>query len=152
MLQDLRQPLAQAIIQGAVVRIVVVDITTPSANIFREHSRRPNLLFPEWVAGLQHIKDIQSILSDAPKVSGRLEVKVTSWIPSSNLVVIDANDENGILKAGIHSITFRQPLSDRLSLTIKRKAYPQAFDFYVKGFDMLWNDDSLTWDGKVPET
>ncbi len=151
MLQDLRDPLAQAIIQGAIVRIVVVDITSPSANLFREHSSRPNLLFPEWVIGLQHISDIQKILGNAQKVSGRLEVKVTSWIPSNNLVIINANDEKGILKAGIHSVTFRQPLSDRLSLTIKRKNYPQAFDFYVKGFDMLWNDDSVNWDGKIPE-
>jgi len=151
MLQDLRQPLAQAIIQGAVVRIMVVDITSPSANLFREHSRRPNLLFPEWLAGLQHIKDIQNILSNAPKVSGRLEVKVTSWIPSSNLVIVNASDENGILKAGIHSVTFRQPLSERLSLAIKRKDYPQAFDFFVKGFDILWNDDSAIWDGKIPD-
>lgn len=152
LLQDLREPLAQAIIQGAIVRIVVVDITSSSASLFREHSRRPNLLFPEWITGLQHIADIQNILSNAPKVSGRLEVKVTSWIPSNNLVLINANDESGILKAGIHSVTFRQPLSDRLSLTIKRKDYPHAFDFYVKGFDMLWNDDSVTWNGKVPET
>ncbi len=37
LLQDLREPLAQAIIQGAIVRIVVVDITSPSASLFREH-------------------------------------------------------------------------------------------------------------------
>jgi hypothetical protein len=151
MLQDLRDPLAQAIIQGAIVRIVVVDITSPSANLLREHSRRPQLLLSEWITGLQHISDIQKILSNAPKVSGRLEVKVTSWIPSSNLILINANDENGILKAGIHSVTFRQPLSDRLSLTIKRKDYPHAFNFFVKGFDILWNEDSVVWDGRIPE-
>lgn len=150
MLQDLREPLAQAIIQGAVVRIVVVDITSPAASLFQEHSRRPNLLLSEWIAGLQHIKDIQNILSNAPKVLGRLEVKVTSWIPSVNLIVINAADESGILRAGIHSVTFRQPLSDRLSLTIKRRDYPQAFDFFVKGFDMLWNEDSVAWNGEVP--
>lgn len=151
LLQDLREPLAQAIIHGAIVRVVIVDATSPSANLFREHSRRPNLLLPEWAAGLQHIKDIQTILSKSQKVLGRLEIKITSWIPSANLVVVNGNEADGILKAGIHSVTFRQPLSDRLSLTIKRKDYPQAFDFFVKGFDILWNEDSVTWDGKIPD-
>jgi hypothetical protein len=151
LLQDLREPLAQAVVQGAIVRIIIVDINSSTADLFRKHSRRPNLLFSEWVTGLQHINDIQKILKNTEKVSGRLEVRVTSWIPSNNLVLINANDTNGILKAGIHTVTFKQPLSNRLSLTIKRKEYPQAFDFYVKGFDMLWSEDSVNWNGKIPE-
>ena len=151
MLKDLREPLAEAIIKGAVVRIVIVDITSPTVELFKAHSNRPNLMLPEWIAGLEHIKDIQDLLSKAQKVTGRLEIKVTSWVPSNNLILLNASDKNGILKAGIHSLTFRQPLSDRLNLVIRRNKYEKAFSFYVKGFDMLWDDDSSFWDGKIPE-
>ncbi len=152
MLQNLREPLAQAIINGAILRIILVDITGPTAHLFSEHSRRPHLLLSEWTAGLQHIADIREILSKSPKVAGRLEVKVTSWIPSSTLILINANDENGILKAGIHALSFQAFLSNKVSLVIKRKKNEKAFNFFVNGFDILWNNDSVVWDGRIPET
>ncbi len=150
LLRDLREPLVQAIIRGAIVRIIVVDVHSTSTKLFEKHTDKPELVASNWITGLQYIKDIRTRLEMVPKVSGRFEVKVTSWIPSNNLVLVNANTEDGILKAGIHSVTFRQPISDRLTIVIRREKYKQAFDFFAKGFDLLWNKDSVVWDGEIP--
>lgn len=150
-LQEIRVPLANAVIRGASVRVILVDITSKSVQeTFQQHTNRPHLMFPEWVAGLEHIKDIQEILAGAPKVNGKFEVKVTTWIPSSNLIIFNSDDENGIMKVGIHTVIFRQPLAGRLSLILQRKDNQTAFEYFTKGFDTLWSKDSVEWNRVIP--
>ncbi len=48
LLQDLREPLANAIIRGASVRVVLVDITNQFTNeLFEHHTNRPHLMLPD---------------------------------------------------------------------------------------------------------
>jgi hypothetical protein len=151
LLQEIRVPLANAIIRGASVRIILVDITSKSVqDTFQNHSNRPHLVIPEWVTGLEHIKDIRELLASAPKINGKFEVKVTTWIPSSNLIIFNADNENGTMKVGIHTVIFRQPLSGRLSLVLHKKDNPTAFEYFTKGFETLWSKDSVDWNGVIP--
>lgn len=151
LLQEIRVPLVNAIIRGASVRIILVDVTSKTVqDTFQNHTNRPHLMIPEWVTALEHIKDIQEMLASAPKYNGKFEVKVTTWIPSSNLIIFNADDENGTMKVGIHTVIFRQPLSGRLSLILRKKDNTTAFEYFTKGFDTLWTKDSIEWDGFIP--
>ena len=151
LLQELRAPLANAFIRGASVRIILVDIASDTVQkTFQQHSNRPHLILPEWVTGFEHIKDIQEILAGASKINGKFEVRLTTWIPSSNLIIFNSDDENGIMKASIHTVIFRQPLAGRLSLILRRKDNQTAFEFFAKGFDILWSKDSVEWNGIIP--
>jgi hypothetical protein len=58
LLQTSREPIANAVEHGTVVRIVLVDITSPIAQTFKEHSNRPHLLLPDWVTSFEHIRDV----------------------------------------------------------------------------------------------
>lgn len=151
LLQEIRVPLVNAIIRGASVRIILVDVTSKTVqDTFQNHTNRPHLMIPEWVTALEHIKDIKEMLANAPKYNGKFEVKVTSWIPSSNLIVFNADDESGTMKVGIHTVIFRQPLSGRLSLLLRKKDNTTAFEYFTKGFDTLWTKDSVEWNGYIP--
>jgi len=150
-LQEFREPLAKAVIRGASVRIILVDVTSDIMHeTFKQHSNRAHLIIPEWVTALEHISDIQKMLGVAPKINGKFEVKLTTWIPSCNLIMFDSGDDNGVMKIGIHTVTFRQPLSSRLSLILARKDNLKAFEYFSKGFDMLWEKDSTEWNGVIP--
>ena len=151
LLQELREPLAKAIIRGASVRIILVDIESNATHeMFKQHSNRPHLLLPEWATGFEHIVDIQKMLQGAPKLNGKFEVKVTDWIPSCNLIIFNSDDDNGLIKVGIHTVTVRQPLTGRLSLILSKKDNSNAFEYFTKGFNMLWEKDSRDWNGVVP--
>lgn len=151
LLQVSRAPIADAVARGAVVRVVLVDFVAPLSETFREHSNRPHLLLADWVTSLEHIRDVQQLLHEKPKVIGRFEVKVTNWIPSCSLIVVNANEDDGIAKIGVNSIVFRQPLANRLTFVLNRSDDPGVFDHFVQGFDLLWERDSKTWDGVVPQ-
>lgn len=150
LLYTTRELIANAVERGTIVRVVLVDIQSPDAQIFRKHTNRPHLLVPDWVAAFEHIRDIQRLLGEKPKVRGRLEVRVTDWIPSCSLILINANEESGIAKVSVHPLAFRQQSSGRMSLVLERKDNPKAFEFLVKGFDILWEEDSEAWDGSIP--
>jgi hypothetical protein len=151
LLQTNREPIANAVERGTTVRIILVDIQSPIAQTFKTHSNRPHLLISDWVTGLEDIREIQRLLEKKPKIGGRFEVKITDWIPSCNLILINANESYGIASVGVHSVVFRQPVSGRFSFVLERKHDTTAFDFFVKGYDMLWNEDSKTWDGSIPQ-
>ncbi|MBI5932401.1 MAG: hypothetical protein HY867_01735 [Chloroflexi bacterium] len=151
LLQELREPLAKAVVRGASVRIILVDIeSNVTQEMFKQHSNRPHLMLPEWVTALEHIGDIQKMLQVATKLNGKLEVKVTDWIPSCNLIIFNSDEDNGLIKVGIHTVTIRQPLTGRLSLILSKKENQNAFEYFAKGFNMLWEKDSREWNGVVP--
>ena len=87
LLQATRELIANAVERGTTVRIVLVDIQSLSAQIFGKHTNRPHLLVPDWIAALEHIRDIRRLLEEKPMVNGRLEVRVTDWIPSCSLIL-----------------------------------------------------------------
>jgi len=145
-----RELIANAVERGTIVRIILVDIQSSSAQIFRKHTNRPQLLIPDWIASFEHIRDIQQLLEEKPKVNGRLEVRITDWIPSCSLVIINAHEEDGVAKVSIHPLTFRQPSVGRVRLLLEKKRNPEGFEFLTKGFDILWKEDSKTWDGSIP--
>jgi len=139
-LRDIRDPIVNAINQnGAVVRIIVLDIESEAGITVESHSNRPHLIIPEMVNGLEHIRDIQKRI--LPHTTGRLEVKITSWIPSCNMILIDSNDENGIGKIGINSPAFRQPMTGRIGLIFTRKEFATELDYFVKSFHALWENE-----------
>lgn len=151
LLHDIREPIAEAVIRGAFVRIILVDFTSPAGDLMKIHSNRPHSLLPDAVKGLEHIADIQRLIESKTRVNGKLEVKLTSWIPSCNFILIDANELNGIAKIGINPISFRQPTTGRVSLILDRKNFASELNYFMKSFEALWEQDSKVWNGKLPQ-
>lgn len=150
LLQANRELIANAVEHGANIRIVLVDIQNPIAQTFKAHSNRPHLLISDWVTGFEHIRDIQRMLAKKSKISGRFEVKLTDWIPSCNLILINSGEADGIVKVGVNSVVFRQSMSERFNFVLEKRQNAKAFDFFVKGYDTLWSEDGNLWDGSMP--
>ena len=93
----------------------------------------------------------QNLIEKKSRVNGRFEVKLTSWIPSCNLILVDANEQNGVAKIGINPITFRQPTTGRVSLILSRKDFASELSYFLKSFEALWEQDSQIWDGTLPQ-
>jgi hypothetical protein len=154
-LQEFRSHLANAIIRGASVRIIFTDISqSPTKEVFEQHAGRSVVsLSSEWAKALGYINDIQKTLKASSKVNGKLEVKSTTWIPSCNLILFNsADNNNGIVRIDFHALSFRQPLTlaGKLFLAISQKDNPKFFEYFAKGFDLLWEKDAQEWNGIVP--
>lgn len=151
-LQEFRSHLANAIVRGASVRVIFTDISQyPTKEIFERHAGHSAASLPsEWAKALGYINDIQKILKASPKVNGKLEIKSTTWIPSCNLILFNsADNKNGIARIDFHALSFRQPLTlaGKLFLVISQKDNLKAFEYFAKGFDLLWEKESQEWNG-----
>jgi hypothetical protein len=149
LLKDLRQPIADAVARGAYVRILIIDHTSLAHQLMLKHSRRPHLLMPDAIKGMENIQDIQSLLKNKPRINGKFEVKLTSWISSCSMILIDSHEENGVARIGIRPPAFRYT-KDRVGLFLTRKEHPTPFEHFVKSFDALWDEVSYDWDGTIP--
>ena len=153
LLRDIREPIAEAVSRGATVRILVVDFNSLAGELMSKHSNRKHLLPSDFAAALEHIRDIDRLKNAKLRVDGRLDVKWTSWIPSCNMVLIDAKEEKGLAKIGINPPSFRRPVTGRLGLLLSRRYHPAELDYFIEQFEVLWHDDETRkWDGTTPNT
>jgi hypothetical protein len=150
-LQEYREQLAKAVVKGATVRIILTNLMDHSTQeILAQHSNHPQRMLPAWVAALESIQEMQAMVAGAPKNNGNLIVKFTTWFPSCNLIIFNSGSDTAMAKVGIHTVTFRQTLAGRVSLILSKKDNAKAIDYFIKGFDILWEKDSVEWDNRIP--
>lgn len=145
-LQSNRDLLSDAVKRGTTVRLVLINRSGDSFDMFKGHSNRPQFVEADWAAGYEFIGDILLNLAKLPaSTRGSLKVKLTDWIPSCSLIIFDAESENGFMQVGVNSITFRQPKTAKPTIGLEKKKNPQEFLFFTNGYETLWNEDSTVW-------
>jgi hypothetical protein len=112
----------------------------------QEHSRTKGILFAKFSTALEHLKEIQNTVNREHKSRGKLEVRLTTWIPSCTITLIDVKENTGTIYIKVNSPSFRQPAKGTLSSTFTRKNNPLEVDYLVQQFDTLWHDDSRECD------
>lgn len=147
-LQHYREALTTALTNGCKIQIILVDVyKDETQKIMKEHARKPHLLIPECVSGLEYIYDIIDRAKNK-EIDGTIEIKLTTWIPSCSIYIFKGEDNMAI--AGIHPPSFKQTLEGRMSLIFFEKANHSEFSYFQNGFDTLWKEGSQEWDLKIP--
>lgn len=148
-LQKYREALTTALTNGCKIQIILVDVyKNETQKIMTEHARKPHLLIPECITGLEYINDIIERAKNK-KIEGTIEIKLTTWIPSCSIYIFKS--ENNMAIASIHPPSFKQTLEGRMSLVFSEQENPSEFIYFQNGFDTIWKEASQTWDLKIPK-
>ena len=141
LLKQFREPLVDAIRRGTRVRILLVDATGEAGEIMRHHSNKAHMVDREARAGLEFAQDIERQVRRDNNSRGTVEVRLISWIPSCNMIVVKGDQEGDVAKVGINPPSYRRPAQGRRNLILSRSEHPQDFEYFTSQFDALWNDD-----------
>jgi hypothetical protein len=141
LLKNYRKPIAEASIKGTRIRILLVDVTRETGNVMRNHANKPHMVEREGKAGLEFAQDIERNIKSDPDAKGSVNIRLTSWIPSCNMIVVNGQQTDGVAKIGIHPPSYRQPAQGRRYLVLHRPEHMQDFDYFAEQFNALWRED-----------
>lgn len=150
-----REPLAKSIRKGTHVRILLVDSASAAGELMRDFMGDTEVLVRDTKRSFKYISHIKELLEEIGDVKGSLTVRMTSWIPSCNMIIVEGEKETGVAKIGINTPTLRLPIGreyrDRLFLILSREEYPREFTYFKNQFDLLWNDkNTIPCDHTLP--
>lgn len=145
-----RDSLVEAIREGAHVRVVLVDLASPAGELMHDAMYGTDVYIQDAKRSLAYIAQIEDSIKEIDATKGSLAVKVTSWLPSCSIIIVDGDNETGIMKVGINSPSRRVPVRhgyhDRLFLILKREEYPAEFEYFRTRFDLLFDDsNTVPW-------
>jgi hypothetical protein len=121
---------------GAKLRLLIVDPKSNAGQVILEHSRVKD--FPNDVfASLQHAKRIHEQIG--PKDKGSIEVRLTTWLPSYGITIMDGKNEKGVLKVVVYPPYSSSSFGDRIQFIIKRRDDPHWFKVFVNQFESMWS-------------
>ncbi len=143
-LDEYRNLLTERVQEGTKVRVLVIKPSSQAHAVIQENSR----LFTfdaEIELSLGYVRQIKELLSkQGGQVKGTFELKLTSWIPSCALVIIDPTLETGIVKVAINSPYYKTHPKDRLYLVLEKQEQPLWFDYYAGEFNWTLNNRPAT--------
>lgn len=143
MIRHLRTIFGEAVRKGVKVRIIVVDRNSTAAEMLCKHSDKPQMISDDMRNVLDFIHDIEQNIKNGPKPKGTFEVRQTSWLPSCAMTIIRyKTDNDGIARITIHPPSFRLPARGRRALMLRKRDYPDDFEYFSAQFEGLWQKDS----------
>jgi hypothetical protein len=147
--------LVEAICRGAKVTIIVVDPTTSAGALLSDTLDETGAFARDVRDSLIHASQIQATLETRDVVLGEFAIKLTSWIPSCSMILIDRNEEHAVGKIGINSPSRVVPLGrgyrDRWFLVLRRDEYPTEFEYFSQRLALLAEDKyTRDWDNILP--
>lgn len=145
LLKDFREPLSEAIHGGTAVRILLVDITSDAGKMMREHSRKPDMATRETKLGHSFVLDVLQRVENDPDKRGTLEFRLTTWIPSCVMIIVNRDRDDGAAYIGISPPSYREPATGRRGLVLTRAEHLHDFQYFVRQFDALWSQDSFSY-------
>jgi hypothetical protein len=135
--------LANAVVRGAHIRILIVKPYSPAAELMIKHTfTRPlEQDIPLTQNRINLIK--QEIDKSLKKKKGNFEVRYTTWIPSCGLTIANRDSSNGILRVQIYPICHATLHSSLIPHQIISKQDDQIwFDYFVQQYNRLWSEFS----------
>lgn len=142
-LRQFNSNLMQAIKDGTKVRILLVNNSSLAGDLMRDALRDPSSIDLPLQLTLNYLLDIEKRLKESgAEIVNRLEVRLTSWIPSCNLIILDNGQNGGIMDVGINTLLLNQPppYPERPHLIFGSKEYPTEYAYFKNQFDDLWED------------
>jgi hypothetical protein len=120
--------------QGAVVRIAVIE---PGSGALLEAARRSSIPDSPQIFEnrLRPTIDLLRQLVDAPKVTGRIEIRLLRFVPAFGLILVDPEDLDGRIHVEVYSHRFagREP-----TLALVGDRDPRWYRHFLQEFDQIW--------------
>jgi len=147
LLGGFREQLAQAIQRETDVRVLLVNASSSAGELICDAKDDQERFLIAAKRGRRYLSEIWDLSREKDDVRGTLTVKLTSWVPSCHMIMVDGKQQAGIAKVGINPLSFRVGLPKRLSLILRKERHPQEFDYFESQFGLLWDDPgSILWD------
>jgi Domain of unknown function (DUF4062) len=80
---------------------------------------------------------------------GSVELREIDWLPSSSVFIADAQGPSGIAWIGTYTPNPLTPGGDKWIAELRRDAHRDAFAFYVRQFEELWQQARLCESGET---
>ncbi|MGX1612659.1 DUF5919 domain-containing protein [Micromonospora chalcea] len=121
--------------QGAVVRIALVE---PHSEAVQEAARRAGVPHtPEiFHHRLRPTIDLLTYLAGQRGHTGRVEVRLLSFVPAFGLVLVDPDEPHGQMQVDLYS---HRPAGVEPTLTLRADRDPQSYRHFRQEFDRIWS-------------
>ena len=128
--------LAKAVINGASVRLIVIDPKGKAIQVME--GIKPTTGVAEDIRRSLGIAKKNILEESKQSVRGKFEIRVIDWIPSCSLLILDATAENGWMEIGVFPPNYKKTVGHKLYIHFTRKKDKIHFDEYVGEFNDLW--------------
>jgi hypothetical protein len=128
--------IAKAIINGASVRLIVIDPDGKSIQVME--GIKPTTGVAEDIRRSLNIAKKNILEESKQSIRGKFEIRVIDWIPSCSLLVLDATTENGWMEIGIFPPNYKKAVGHKLYIHLMKKKDKIHFDEYAVEFNELW--------------
>lgn len=138
--------------QGAKIRLIVIDPASCAYPVIDKNSP-PHKPFDQSIhETLTRVQKIQKILAQEKKLKGSFEFKLTCWIPSCGLIIVNPKSKTkcGVMKISIHSPHYSTPHDEsNLNIVLSQIEQSRWYDYFLNQFEKLWQEAYL-WNGNIP--
>jgi hypothetical protein len=133
--------LANAVVRGAHVRILMVQPYSPAAKLMITHTfTRP--LVQDRRLTQKRLALLRQEIEKAPKkTKGTFEVRYTSWIPSCGLTILNRKSSVGVIQIQIYPICHATLHTSFVPHQIvSRQDDGKWFGYFVQQYNRLWTE------------
>lgn len=129
------ESISKRILNGARFRIILVNPDSNAAKVILENSRIRN-----YETDIQHslhfLKRMRNDTSSTKR--GSIEVRLTSWIPSCSLLLVNTNKPDGYIRVGIYPPNYISSADKRSHFVLNRQLDEKWYTLYSQQFEGLW--------------
>lgn len=138
--------------QGAKIRLIAIDPSSCAYPVI-DKSSPPHKPFDRSIhETLSRVQQIQKILAQEKRLKGSFEFRLTCWIPSCGLIIINPKlrTKGGMMKISIHSPHYSTPHDEsNLNIVLSQVEHDRWYTYFLNQFEKLWQE-SYPWDGNIP--
>lgn len=153
-LHEFQAQISECVCRGARVRILVIDPQSTAREVIYQNSAEHRPYDRDIVLTLSYIQKIQEMIAGGNKqVKGGFDFKLTKWIPSCGLIIVDPNLklESSMMKVTLHSPHYKTPGHEsNLNIVFSHRDQPKWFGYFEEQFNRLW-EESYLWNGVFPQ-
>jgi len=131
-----QQTLIQAVMNGASIRLIVIDPNGKSIEVIEKIKPRTGLA-DDVRRSLQISKNI--IDESKETIRGKYEIRIIDWIPSCSLTIFNASSEDGWMEVGIFPPNYKKIAEKKAYIQFSKKENENWFVEYASEFNDLWN-------------
>jgi hypothetical protein len=131
-----QQTLVQSILNGASIRLIVIDPDGEAIKLIE--GIKPSTGLADDVRRSLQISN--NIIEDSKEsVRGKFDIRVIDWIPSCSLTILDASSDNGWIEVGIFPPNYKRVAEKKAYIQFAKKENESWFVEYTSEFNDLWN-------------
>lgn len=140
-LNHFRDSIVACVQRGGNVRILIIDPASKAREVIRENSSR-HIFEKNLSLSFTHASYITDHLKNRPGRSrGRFELKLTKWIPSCAMIIVNPKFDSGTMKVSVNTPHYDTPRGGgRLNMIFRRSIDRYWFNYFVIQYERLWEE------------